>query len=446
MLLFLSLSIPCVILDLLQGRFKGFPIAYFDTGTDDMPKVKFTQSFLLSAKPDASLKGVWYSDSATRGLQLYVGAGGKKTWYVYYRRPDGRSAHHKLGDADLFSVADARNAVLEFLSALARGEEPYRKPESRDKMPLGQFIDDIYGPWVLEHRRSGESTVALLKSSFAELLDLELDTVSVKHVEGWRAKERKRGLRISTINRKVTALRAALNWAYKRGIIEAYPLARLEMLRDESDHRVRYLSGEERERLFEALDARERRLREERTRYNQWLRARGKTPLPSLDKMPFADHLKPMILVSLNTGIRQGSLFALRWSDINMREAILTVRAASSKSGKTVRVPLNRTAREALSAWQKQTRGDGDGLVFPSPKGGGMMDNCKSAWEHLLKDAGIEGFRWHDMRHDFASRLVMAGVDLNTVRELLGHADLKMTLRYAHLAPEAKARAVEALD
>ena len=122
--MFLSLNIPCVILDLLQGRFKRFPFAHFDTGTDDMPKVKFTQSFLLSVKPDASLRGVWYSDSATRGLQLYVGAGGKKTWYVYYRRPDGRSAHHKLGDADLFSVADARNAALEFLSALARGEEP----------------------------------------------------------------------------------------------------------------------------------------------------------------------------------------------------------------------------------------------------------------------------------------------------------------------------------
>ena len=170
-------------LDLFQGRFKRFPFAHFDTGTDDMPKVKFTQSFLLSVKPDASLRGVWYSDSATRGLQLYVGAGGKKTWYVYYRRPDGKSAHHKLGDADLFSVTEARNAALEFLAALARGEEPYRKPERRDKMSLRQFIDDIYGPWVMEHRRSGESTVAILKSSFADLLDLELEAVSVKHVE-----------------------------------------------------------------------------------------------------------------------------------------------------------------------------------------------------------------------------------------------------------------------
>ena len=202
----------------------------------------------------------------------------------------------------------------------------------------------------MEHRRSGESTVAILKSSFVDLLDLELEAVSVKHVEAWRTGLTRRGLKVASINRKVTALKAALNWAYKRGIIKAYPLVRLEMLRDESDHRVRYLSGEERERLFEALDARERRLREERTRYNQWLKARGKTPLPSLDKAPFADHLKPMILVSLNTGIRQGSLFALRWSDIGLKEAILTVRAASSKSGKTIRIPLNRTAREALSA------------------------------------------------------------------------------------------------
>jgi site-specific recombinase XerD len=74
------------------------------------------------------------------------------------------------------------------------------------------------------------------------------------------------------------------------------------------------------------------------------------------------------------------------------------------------------------------------------------MSNCTTEWNYILKKAGIENFRWHDMRHDFASQLVMKGVDLNTVRELLGHCDMQMTLRYAHLAPENKLQAVKLLD
>jgi site-specific recombinase XerD len=104
---------------------------------------------------------------------------------------------------------------------------------------------------------------------------------------------------------------------------------------------------------------------------------------------------------------------------------------------------LNGEALSVLNGWQKQTDGEA-GLCFPGKKGKPMHD-VNTAWENLMEAAKIESFRWHDMRHHFASWLVMAGVDLNTVRELLGHADLKMTLRYAHLAPGHKAAAVEKL-
>jgi len=117
----------------------------------------------------------------------------------------------------------------------------------------------------------------------------------------------------------------------------------------------------------------------------------------------------------------------------------LTVVSSNAKSGNSRHIPLNNEAKTALLNWQVDT--DNIGLVFKG-KDGNQITDIKKSWSSLLNEAQITNFRFHDLRHHFASKLVMASVDLNTVRELLGHSDLKMTLRYAHLAPEHKAAAV----
>jgi len=165
--------------------------------------------------------------------------------------------------------------------------------------------------------------------------------------------------------------------------------------------------------------------------------------LRDLDTLPFADHLKPMVITSLGTGMRRGELFALTWEFVDADLKIISVDGNYAKSGKTRHIPMNSDVLQTLLDWKRQTSAIG-GLVFRSANGS-KFDNVNSSWERVLREAKIENFRWHDMRHTFASRLAMANVDLNTIRELLGHADYNMTLRYAHLAPSHKAAAVERL-
>jgi integrase len=148
----------------------------------------------------------------------------------------------------------------------------------------------------------------------------------------------------------------------------------------------------------------------------------------------FADHITPAVLLTMNTGLRRGELLALTWADIV--GDVLTVHGLGAKSGQTRHIPLNSEAVSVLHRWRAQSSGDRVIAVDTS---------FKTAWASLLKAAKITRFRWHDLRHHFASRLVQAGVPLNTVRELLGHADLTMTLRYAHLAPAQTRAAVDLL-
>jgi integrase len=409
-------------------------------------QTKITQSVVQNIAPQKKTLKIY--DTLLIGFVLFVRPTGKKTWYVDYRKPDGKRTNYFIGRATLLTVIEAREEARKFLAAINRGEDPTAPPPQPDKAPfLGDFLKDKYAPWVIDNRKSGQETVAIINRAFKSFFDVPIDQITVVKLEEWRTRQRReQGKKTSSLNRVVTALRASINWAVRMDIIKENPMNKFKSLPErDSTKIVRYLSTDERARLMAALDEREEQMRKERQSHNEWLKERHFKELPPHGH--FTDHLKPMILLSLSTGIRKGALFGLEWQDVNFPKRLLTLRAEIEKSEETSHISINDTAYDVLFKWKEQSgKITPDSLIFPSPKTGTKINTCKTAWKSLLKNAKIANFRWHDMRHDFASQLVMSGVDLNTVRDLMGHADIKMTLKYAHLAPENRLQAVKILD
>lgn len=379
-------------------------------------------------------------DRRNRGFLIRVQPTGVKTWYCEYRR----GQRVRIGRADLISPADARAEAVRLLLLAQSGEDPAAgRRMARKVESFRDFLDEHYEPWVQQHHSSAEQTIARLRSTLATFLDMPLNKISHADVERWRTNRLRSGAKPATVDRDYTTLRGALSRAVEWGLLATHPLARMKMLNADDEGPPRYLTPDEEGRLLAALDAREAKLRDDRRNGNAWRAARHQAPLPDLSAFPFADRLKPLVLLAMHTGLRRGELFKLAWADIDMANEMLSVRAAKAKSGKLRHVFLNAEAMAVLRGWQRMAP-DPDGLVFPG-EGGAMLNNVKRSWASVLETAGIKGFRWHDMRHHFASKLVMAGVDLNTVRELLGHGSYAMTLRYAHLAPNHKRAAVARL-
>ena len=387
---------------------------------------------------------------SVRGLILRVEPTGTMTYYYAYAL-DGKRRRYKIGRGGKGNLTpeQARDIAKKKAGMVAHGEDPQEKRQQRRKehataktKTLKGFIEHKYKPWVLAERKDGEATLKRLEANFSFLDNRPLRDITAWDIQKWRSEQLKAGKAKTTLNRDVTALRAVLSKAVEWDVLDHHPLHKLKQLKVDDDSRVRYLSEKEEARLLDTLDKREETTREGRRSANEWRAKRGYKPLPDIAPDGFVDHLKPMVLLAVNTGLRRGELFHLTWSKVNFGTKTLTVDGAKAKSGKTRHIPLNSTALSVLKQWRKQSADDG--LVFPG-KEGKPMTTIKTAWGKLLNDAKITDFLYHDLRHHFASKLVMAGVDLNTVRELLGHSDLKMTLRYSHLAPEHKAAAVERL-
>lgn len=399
-------------------------------------KTKITAKVLSGIQPQE--KAYRIHDTAQPGLSIRVLPSGHASYMVTW----GRNQAATLGRVGMMTLDQARTEAARWLAEAHAHGAPLvaTKSKRRAAHTLKSYLEESYYPWLETHHKAHQKTRHAIEYSFGGLMRKPLTEITQRDLEAMRVKWLAAGLKDATANRKLAALRGALSKAVEWGALDQHPMTKLKPMRLDTRARVRFLSTEEEQRLRQALDDREERIRAERDSANQWRRERKKEELPDLRARSFADHLKPMTIISLNTGLRRGELFNLTWPDIDIGQKTLTVAGEGAKSDQTRHIPLNKEALQILKDWKAQSKSLT--LVFPSQTGG-IMDNVKKSWDRVLKEANVISFRWHDLRHTFASKLAMKGVPLNTIRELLGHADLKMTLRYAHLAPDSKAAAVE---
>jgi integrase len=365
------------------------------------------------------------------GLLLRVQPSGARTFYVQ----TGRGKRVRIGPAGTFTLKMAEERAKKILL------DPEAFASKRtSSTTLLDYIDDHYEEHALAKLKNGVKSVARVKAIWKPLLNKRMAEITASEVDKLRNKRILTGVSPATVNRDVAALSGVFTHWVEHGGGKAHPLAGLEALDVADDETIRYLTPAESKRLRQALADRDAEAAAERANANLWRAERGYELLPEI--VGYCDHITPMVLLSMNTGMRQGELFSLTWEQIDMTRRTLTVLASHAKGNATRTIPLNTEALGVLTAIKPEVA---SGLVFKSPVTGGRFNNVKKAWAEVTKAAKLDGVRWHDLRHDFASQLVMRGVPLFTVQVLLGHANSRMTQRYAKLAPGALADAVAVL-
>ncbi|MDO8674758.1 MAG: site-specific integrase [Candidatus Omnitrophota bacterium] len=227
--------------------------------------------------------------------------------------------------------------------------------------------------------------------------------IKVKDIEDFKL-ERSKTASPATVNRELATLKTLFNKAVLWDKLKETPAKAVTFLR-EPKGRVRFLEREEIVKLLSNCNKK----------------------------------LRPIVVVALNTGMRRGEILGLKWSDVDLKRAILTLH--DTKNGEKREVYINEQVKTALIRIPRNAQSP---YVFCGSNGKPYQDVRKSFWTALRK-SDIKEFHFHDLRHTFASQLVMAGIDLNTVRELLGHKDIRMTLRYSHLSASHKKHAVDVL-
>jgi len=271
---------------------------------------------------------------------------------------------------------------------------------------FAELANEYDTTWAKQQKGYGTKKYIIrqLVEEFGNLNVKDLDTIIVERYQSKYLRTRKP----ATANRMLACLKHMLTKAVDWNMANEETLKRVRKVKflKENNKRLRFLNADECKRLI-------------------WCCPK---------------HLKPIVITAVNTGMRRGEILSLKWEQIDLRHGYISL--VDTKSGEGREVSINDTLGEMFEEMPHSIESV---YVFTDEKGN-PYKSVKRSFNTALRKAEIYDFRFHDLRHTFASHLVMAGVDLTSVKELLGHKDIKMTLRYSHLAPEHKSKAVKVLD
>jgi integrase len=346
---------------------------------------------------------------------------GRPVWAIKYKGLDGRW-HRERTDAT--TKEQAARVLAQRLGELSEAKlRGAASTAGLEPITLEEFVTKEYLPHcqathTSETYHSDKSLAALLLRQFGKMLLRGITAGDVQRyldrcvleVVGKNEEGEEIRRRPATINRRRMFLSGVFSEAIRRGYLDRNPARGIPNLPEHND-RLRWLTKNEEERIL------------------------GYSP----------DYLKPILLTALKTGMRKGELLRLKWADLDFDQRIL--RVAHTKNHKVRYIPMNRSLVELLGAISPFVGPRGQSpYVFTNAETGGRYKDLSRVTEKICRKAGLDDVTFHTLRHTFASRQAQAGIPLNTIRELLGHGDMKVTMRYAHLAPNNLREAVEALE
>lgn len=344
-------------------------------------------------------KGKWYYQFMIKG-QRYHG--------VCHGASDKKSAE-KIETAIKFKSMQQQNGVI---------------PKEEKNVSLNR-LKELYVSYAKNNKKSykhDKYSLNVITNYFG--LNAVAQKITPRKIEDFKQYlKTERNLKNSSVNRYLEILSKMFNLGIDNEIIRNNPLQKTAKLR-EDNHKIRFLTVEEEQRLFNAIE------------YEQIVIDRYTKQKKIIKPYQF---LKPIVTTALQTGMRRGEILNLKWCNIDQTYGFIEL--LDTKSGKARKIPISNALQEVFDSIDKTSE-----YVFLNPKTKKPYIDLKKSFHKVLKLANIQNFRFHDLRHTVATRLVEKGIDLIVVQEILGHSKITTTQRYAHPVPERKQQAINILN